>query len=275
MHSKSRFEIVNVGGHNLAYSQRAGTGPTVLLIHGITTYRFIWRNMIPLFPPQFNVIALDLLGCGDSDKPLDVSYSLKHQATLVKKFIDALGIDKFHIIGHDVGGGISQIFAVNNPEQLLSLTLLNSVGYDFWPVQPIIAMRTPILRQLAMATLDLGIFKMIVKRGLYHKEKLTAELMEYFWYPMKTLEGRKAFLHFAKCLDNQNLLEIESALTKLAVPSLIIRGNADPYLSETISHRLNQGIPSSKLVILEKGSHFIQEDIPEDVVDSISKMFLN
>nr|MBC8193289.1 alpha/beta hydrolase [FCB group bacterium] len=229
---------------------------------------------IPLFPLEFNVIALDLLGCGDSDKPLEVSYSLKQHALLVKEFTDVLGIDKFHLVGHDVGGGIAQIFAVNNPDQLHSLTLLNSVGYDFWPVQPIIAMRTPIIRQFAMATLDLGTFKLIVRRGLFHKENLTEELMEHFWYPMKSREGRKAFLHFAKCLDNKNLLDIESALTKLDIPTLIIRGDADPYLSENIAHRLNAGIPSSKLVLMEKGSHFIQEDLPEDIVNAITDLVL-
>lgn len=275
MQSTSNFEIAEVAGHQIAYSRRRGAGPTILLVHGITTYRFIWRKMILLFPPDFNIIALDLLGCGDSDKPLDVSYSLKQHAIRLKDFMGVLGIHQCHLVGHDVGGGIAQIFAVNNPDLLHSLTLINSVGYDFWPVQPIIAMRTPILRQLAMASLDLGTFRLIVKRGLYYKDKLTNELMECFWYPMKTVEGRKAFLHFAKCLDNQDLLEIESALTNLTVPTLIIRGNADPYLSAAIAHRLNEGIPGSKLVVLEMGGHFIQEDIPEDVTGHISEMFLN
>jgi len=275
MQGTSNFEIADVAGHHLAYSQRVGTGSTILLVHGITTYRFIWRNMIPRFPPDFNVIALDLLGCGDSDKPLDVSYSLKQHAIRLKEFMDVLGIDKCHLVGHDVGGGIAQVFAVNNQDKLHSLTLLNSVGYDFWPVQPIIAMRTPILRKLAMASLDLGTLKLIVKRGLYYKGKVTDELMEYFWYPMKTVEGRKAFLHFAKCLDNQDLLEIESALTKLMVPTLIIRGDADVYLSGAIAQRLNEGMPGSKLVVLEMGGHFIQEDIPEEVAGIISEMFLN
>ena len=60
-----------------------------------------------------------------------------------------------------------------------------------------------------MASLDLGTFKLIVKRGIYHKDRVTDELMDLFMRPMHTVEGRKAFLHFAKCLDNHNLMEIE------------------------------------------------------------------
>ncbi len=265
---------VEIDGYNIVYDHRRGDGPTIVLIHGITTYRFIWQNLLPLFAENCNVLALDLLGCGDSDKPLTVSYSLKAHASRLKKFVDILTIKKFHLVGHDVGGGISQIFAVNHGKLLESLTLLNSVAYDFWPVQPIIAMRTPIIRQMAMATLDLGMLKVIVNRGLFDHAKVTDELMEKFWHPMKTKGGRKAFLHFARCLDNNDLMGIESQLKELQVPTLIIRGMADPYLSEKIAHRLKAGIPNSTLEMLEKGSHFIQEDLPAEVVKLISERFL-
>ena len=265
---------IEISGNVIAYDHHPGDGPTIILVHGITTYRFIWRKLIPYFPENCNIFAIDLLGCGDSDKPLEESYSIKSHAARLEIFVNKLGLDTFHLIGHDVGGGVSQIFAVNHPEWLLSLSLLNSVAYDFWPVQPIIAMRTPILRQIAMASLDFGVLKTIVQRGLFDNKNLTEALMDYFWYPMKTPEGRKAFLHFARCLDNQDLVEIEDDLKKLEVPTLIVRGSADPYLSEKIAHRLHAGIPGSKLEILDNGSHFFQEDIPEEIVKTITENFL-
>ncbi len=269
-----KTEKISISGNMLTYDHRESSGPAIVFIHGITTYRFIWRKIIPLIPEEFNVLGPDLLGCGDSDKPLDVSYSIKAHAQRLEEFVDQLGIKVFHLVGHDVGGGVAQIFAVNNPSRLKSLTLLNSVAYDFWPVQPIIAMRTPIVRQLAMATLDLGMLKVIVNRGLHNGDNLTDELMDLFWYPMKTALGRKAFLHFARCLDNQNLLDIETDLRGLQVPTAIIRGHSDPYLSEKIAFRLNEGIPGSTLHILEGGSHFIQEDIPHEVAQIIKESFL-
>jgi pimeloyl-ACP methyl ester carboxylesterase len=132
-----------------------------------------------------------LLGCGESAKPLNEDFSLKRQALLIKDFCSKLGIAKFHMVCHDVGGGVGQIFAINYPDLLYDLTLINTVAYNFWPVQPIIAMRTPIIRQIAMASLDFGMFEIIVKRGLYHKTQLTDELMGFFWKPMKTPIGRK------------------------------------------------------------------------------------
>jgi pimeloyl-ACP methyl ester carboxylesterase len=176
-----------------------------------------------------------------------------------------------HFVGHDLGGGIGQILAVRYPEMVSSLTMINTVAYDFWPVQPIIAMRTPILRQFMMAAADLGAFTLIVRRGLFHKERATPELMALFMKPMRTSEGRKAFLHFAECLDNRDLTSIAAALRRLRVPVLIVRGDADVYLSPQISERLHEQITASRLVRVATGGHFIQEDEPAWLTRTISE----
>ena len=104
-----------VSGQNMAY-YRQGQGEIMFLVHGITTYGFIWRNMIDQLSRHFDIICIDLLGCGYSDKPLDVSYSLKSHAECIVDFAENMGIDKFHFVCHDVGGGIGQILAVNYPD---------------------------------------------------------------------------------------------------------------------------------------------------------------
>lgn len=260
--------VIQIQGNSITY-YRKGNGESIIFVHGITTYSFIWKRVVPFFIDNYDVILIDLLGCGDSDKPLHEDFSLKRQAHLINEFCQKLNILKFHMICHDVGGGVGQIFAVNYPNLLNSLTLINTVAYNFWPVQPIVAMRTPIIRQIAMASLDYGMFELIVKRGLYHKTQLTTELMSHFWKPVKSAIGRKGFLHFAKCLDNKNLTEIENELRQLTVPVLIIRGEADVYLSASISEKLHSEIPASQLIKIETGGHFIQEDEPETTSQSI------
>ncbi len=260
----------NIDNLAIAYHQ-AGAGEPILLVHGITTYSFIWRRIVPLLQDRYRIICIDLLGCGDSAKPLDVPYSLPQQCDILHRFIECLGLAPVHCVGHDIGGGISQLFAVKYPEMLRSLTLINSVGHDFWPVQPIIAMRTPIIRQLAMASLDIGAFRLVVRRGLYHKESLTEELMQLFWKPMRDRVGRRAFLHFANCLNNRHLVEIEENLHQIQLPVHIIRGEADLYLSEAIAVKLHNDIPGSILTRIATGGHFIQEDEPELLASAICR----
>ncbi|MFA5326784.1 MAG: alpha/beta hydrolase [Prolixibacteraceae bacterium] len=257
-----------VSGHSINY-YREGTGETIILVHGITTYSFIWIELFYSLKNQFDVIAVDLLGCGESDKSIDVDYSIKYQTNLIFEFIVQLKLEKIHIVGHDVGGGLAQIFTVRHPESVITSTFVNPVGYDFWPVQPIVAMRTPIVRQLAMATLDFGMFKLIVQRGVFYKERVTTELMNYFFKPMRTKLGRKAFLHFASCLDNRNLLEISDELKQIKTPVLIVRGEADVYLRPDISLKLNHEIPGSQLVIISDAGHFIQFDVPDQLYTTL------
>ena len=261
-----------IGGYSLAYN-RKGNGEVVLLVHGITTWSFIFENIFHELSKNYDVISLDLLGCGRSDKPANEDLSLKNHAALIKIFVDTIGLNKFHFVGHDLGGGIGQIFTVNNSERVLSLSLINSVAYDFWPVQPIITMRTPIVRQLAMASLEMGMFKLIVKRGLFHKDKLTPELMNQFWSPMKTKEGRKAFLQFAHCLDNKHLLEISDNLVSLRTPVLIIRGDSDVYLSSSIAEKLHHEIRGSKLERISSAGHFLMIDEPNWLIEKLQSFF--
>jgi pimeloyl-ACP methyl ester carboxylesterase len=262
----------SVSGNTIAYLH-SGSGEAVLLVHGITTYSFIWKDIIPSLAADYEVFAVDLLGCGDSDKPLSVSYSIKDHAARIKEFSTTLGIRKLHYVGHDLGGGMGQILAVRYPTLFYDLTMINTVGYDYWPVQPIIAMRTPIFRQFLMATMDIGAFGLIVRRGIYHKERFTPELMDLFMKPMLKPGGRRAFLHFAKCLNNRDLMEIQKELRELAVPVLIIRGDADPYLSAAISEKLHSEIPESLLIRIPTGGHYLQVDEPEQIAQEIKTFF--
>jgi pimeloyl-ACP methyl ester carboxylesterase len=91
-------EFATVGGHKIAYHRR-GSGSPVVLVHGITTYSFIWDDLIPHLADSHDVIALDLLGCGDSDMPSDVSYSLASHAERLAGFLGELGLEGVHLIG--------------------------------------------------------------------------------------------------------------------------------------------------------------------------------
>lgn len=263
------LDFRTVAGYRMAF-RRTGGGEPVLLVHGITTNSFIWDETIAMISTEFETIAVDLLGCGGSDLTLEADYSIGAQADLLADLITSLGIEPCHVVGHDIGGGVTQILAVRHRNLLRSMTLLNPVGYDFWPVQPIIAMRTPVIRQLAMATIDLGMLRLLVKRGLVHQDLLDDELMDRFWDQMSTPERRNAFLRLARALNNEDLLAITDELRILDIPTLILRGEGDNYLSGEICLRLHADIPGSRLETIKSGGHFIQLDEPEWVAGHLA-----
>ena len=270
MASFDRTYTFDIDHQQIVY-HRFGKGEPVLFVHGITTYSFIWRNVCPHFTPGYDVVVVDLAGCGESSKNIEGSYSLKNHASMLTELIEHLELKNVHLVCHDVGGGIGQIMVVNNTSLFKSLTLINSVAYDYWPVQPIISMRTPIIRNLAMISLDLGAFRLLVKRGMYYRNRVDDELMSFFWKPMDTRDGRKAFLYFAHCLNNQDLIEIKDDLAALQLPVLIIRGEGDVFLRKVISEDLHKNIRNSQYKKISTGGHFIQEDEPEQ----LSQLILN
>jgi pimeloyl-ACP methyl ester carboxylesterase len=266
------LRTVTVGGHRLAYRRLGeGSGQPVLLVHGITTHSFLWEGVLRELSARgdLDLLAVDLLGCGASDKPLDASYSLKAHADLLARFCGELGLGRIHLVGHDLGGGVGQIMAVRQPGLLRSLTLLNCVGYDLWPVQPITALRTPVVRQLMLAAIDAGAFTLVVRRGLFHKELVTPALMAEFRAPLATTEGRKAFVHFARCLDNSHLMELVPELRRLRVPTAVVWGLADLYLTYAIAERLVADIPGARLIPITTAGHFSPLDEPGQVAAAV------
>ena len=257
-----------VDGHRLAYV-RCGTGDPLILVHGITTSSFIWDDLLPILNVHHDVIAVDLLGTGASDRPVPSDCSLSAHADRVISLIDQLGLGKIHLVGHDIGGGIAQILSVRHPDRVTTLSLVNTVGYDYWPVQPIVAMRTPILRQLAMASLDLGMLRLVIRRAVHRKERITPAVFERIRNEIAVPNSRRAFLNSTRCLNNSDLTTISDQLPKLGMPVLIVRGERDLYLSPEIANRLHREIPSSKLVSVADGGHFIQLDEPQLLAETL------
>lgn len=263
---------VEVDGHRIAV-HTAGEGAPVVLLHGIGTASFVWRRVLPLLSQRHQVFAVDLLGCGDSDMPLDVSYGVAAHARRIGPLLAGLGLQRAHLVGHDVGAGVIQRVAVERPELLVSMSMVNPIGYDYWPVMPISGAGRPLLRSVAMVALDAGALGLFVRRGLRFPERATPELLDAFRAPLRTREGRRAFLHFARSLDARDLAELGPRLRQVDVPALVVRGVHDRYLSAHICARLHADLRGSRLVELEDAGHFAQEDVPGPLCDELMSFF--
>jgi pimeloyl-ACP methyl ester carboxylesterase len=235
----------------------------------VGSYSFLWEAVIASSSNKFWHIAPDLLGCGYSDKPDHADHSITGQAELMVQFMDQLNISKIHLIGHDLGGGIAQILAVKYPQRIKTLTLINSVGYDHWPVQPISTMRAPIIRNIASSIMGRSTYQTLLRIAVLDKSLLSDALVDQFWQPLSDSQGLKGFFNLIKAINNKLLTEITPQLKKLNTPTLIIRADSDAFLSKRISEKLIEDIPNSRLKIVPKAGHFIQVDKPREVASLI------
>jgi len=116
-----------VNGQNIAYAT-AGSGPAVLLLHGFPQTHAMWHAVAPVLAQHYTVVAADLRGYGASSKPAGTDpYSFRAMAQDQTALMQHLGHDRFHLVGHDRGGRTAHRLALDAPDRLLSLTVMDIV----------------------------------------------------------------------------------------------------------------------------------------------------
>lgn len=260
--------FTHASGVRLAY-RRLGEGPPAIFVHGVGSHAVIWRRIVPALAGQLDCIAPDLMGCGSSEAPPGRNLGVASQARALVRMLDALDIEAAHWVAHDIGGGIAQIVATRAPSRVLSLTLINSVGYHYWPVPAISAIRLPIVRQFAMAIMDRGLFRLMLRRAVHRPDALDAETLALYHAPLETTEGRRGVMRLIRDLDSGDVEAVAPLLSTISAPARVVRGDRDRYLPAVISERLAADIPGAALVVVPDAGHFLQEDSPQAVVESV------
>ena len=122
-----------VGGVRLAYRDR-GDGPPVVFLHGTPSYSYEWRDVVPhVEAAGYRTLTYDLLGYGASERPVDRDTSVTAQAELLVELLDELDLARVNLVAHDIGGAIGQRLAIDWPERVHRLLLIDTVSYDSWP----------------------------------------------------------------------------------------------------------------------------------------------
>lgn len=125
---------IAANGIRTNYLKAGSGGDTVVLIHGsgpgVTAYAN-WRGVLPALGEHFDVYAPDMVGFGYSDRPEDIRYGLNVWADQTLGFMDAMGIQKAHLVGNSFGGGIALRIATQHPDRVGKLVLMGSMGVDF------------------------------------------------------------------------------------------------------------------------------------------------
>ncbi|KAF5678343.1 cytochrome P450 monooxygenase [Fusarium heterosporum] len=260
-----------IKGSRIAYGVY-GSGKPVILLHGTPSSSLIWRNIVPkLDDAGFKVHVFDLLGFGLSERPWDLTIdtSMTGQVTILESLMELWGLEKAHIIAHDIGGGIAQRFAIFSPERVLSLTLVDCVSFDSYPSKQTKRQMKNGLKALIKTDSD--------EHRAHFKEWLLCAVTDTGKFENSTLDtyldyisgpiGQPSlFEHQVRHYDPKHTLEIAPRLCELKdLPVQIIWGADDQWQVVDWAHKLHDAIPGSELTILEDAGHFSPEDQPEKI----------
>src|SRR5256714_3484172 len=183
--ARSKRKIRTFAG-DIAYL-RSGQGPPLVLVHGIPSSSYLWRDVIDPLSATFEVLAPDLLGFGDSDKRMDVDLAIAAQARYLVAFMESLGVHQAAVAGHDIGGGVAQLMAVDEPQRVARLILIDSVVDNNWPVPDIARLKEPIWDQI-MVNIDLRIgFRKGLEAGIITARLHSGELGDEWARPCQDI----------------------------------------------------------------------------------------
>ena len=245
----------------VAYTDLGGGEPAVLL-HGIPTWSFLYHDVIPRLAPHCRVLAPDFLGHGYSDRRDRFDRSLRAQAAMILRFLDALGIEEATIVGHDTGGGVALILGIEHPDRVRRLVLSNIVAYDSWPIDDMIALGNPKWRGKPPAEVAEFVASGL-EDGLHRPERLTPAFRAGIIAPCSDEEGKISIIRNASALNTNHTMALVDRHRDIRAPTLILWGVHDPWQTIRDGERLAMEIPRAQLVRVETASHWLQQDEPE------------
>jgi len=251
----------------LLHCTEAGSGPPVLLLHGLFDSQNTWSAILPIIARQMRAYAVDLPGFGQTPLPADWGASLSGMMDAVMKCLDQQHISQTSLVGSSMGGSLALGIAGRYPERVSKIVLLNPYGLPILPTAAKAArgflaycMNDTILKQCARA---------IYARSLYRADLISEALIERIVAPFRTLKRRKDVVRFLQGISIEEIMEMDARLPQIVQPTLLIWGKEDRWLSAAHGLRLADRLPHSQILQLADCGHLPQMDRPQAVAAAL------
>lgn len=263
MEVDERWSVID--GYRMRYLC-SGTGPALVLVHGLLGYSFSWRHAFPVLSEKATVYAVDMLGVGFSDRPPNLNCRFQAHAERLLRFLDGVGVKSFDLVGTSHGGAVAMMAAAQSPERVRSLILAD-------PVNPWSAHGTRLAPFLSTASMSWLILRLGPGLEIAHDLVLRRLYGDHSRIRPGTLAGYSAPLRipgaFKYWLDvmgswNSDLQELEAALPRIArIPTLLLWGSKDAAVSPASAEPLRRQFKDCRIEIFDGVGHLPYEEVPE------------
>jgi pimeloyl-ACP methyl ester carboxylesterase len=269
------FELdeIELHGHRVAY-RCAGSGPAIVLVHGITSTSATWAQVMPYLATRLTVIAPDLIGHGESAKPRG-DYSLGAYASGVRDLMVTLGYESATFVGHSLGGGVVMQLAYQFPERCERLVLVDSGGLGREvnlllraATLPLSEVVLPLLASTRLLDAGRSVGRLFGRLGIRAGTDM-AELARGH-ASLENPEARAAFVHTLRTIVDplgQRVNATDRLYLAENIPFMLVWGERDSIIPVEHGLSAHELVPSSRLELFEGAGHFPHLDEPRRFVE--------
>ncbi|MDE2230330.1 MAG: alpha/beta fold hydrolase [Alphaproteobacteria bacterium] len=239
---------ISIGDCQLYY-ERTGGGFPVVFVTGLSGHANFWREQLPVFAKSFEVVAFDHRGIGQSDHSR-ISYTVERLAADTIGLLDALGIQKAHVIGHSTGGAIAQVLGIEHAPRLASLIICAS-----WPKADAYFRRLFALRKEILAKLGPSSYVQANSLFLYPSYYIAEnneKLRQHEAQDLATFSSAEIML---SRIDAILAFDRTSELGRIRTPTLVVASQDDNVTPAYFSEQLARAIPGAEVKFLPQGGH--------------------
>jgi pimeloyl-ACP methyl ester carboxylesterase len=268
-----RFSHVQTSEGPISISQ-AGSGPPVVMLHGLGATKVSFLPTIAALAPSHRAIAIDLPGFGDSVKPIRAAYDARYFARSVIALLDALGMERAHLVGNSMGGRVALEVGLRSPERVRRLGLLAPSlawlrGRPFAPLLKFVAPQLGLIQPAPRPVVEAIVRRVIPGAD----EEWTAAGIDEFLRSYLTPRGRAAFYAAARNIyldDPRGPEGLWTRLPRLQPPSLFVWGKRDMLVPIAFADHVREALPAAEHLVLP-GGHVPQLENPKPTHDALSR----
>ena len=245
-----------------------GAGTPVVMVHGTPSWSFLYRHLIKEVSPEYRCVAPDNLGFGLSDKPGEFPYTPAAHAANLETLIDTLGLKDIVLVVHDFGGPIGLSYALQHPENVRALVVMNTWLWHNRPLERAGGLLANGFGRFLYKQLN---FEALILRSVFANEVLTKELLRHYLGPFPTPASREPLFAFLDTIHASNAwfeslwAEREAIADK---PALLVWGVKDRLVPPSFLTRWQELLTNAKTLELDAG-HFVQEEASERVARAV------
>ena len=251
---------------------RGGRLP-LLLLHGLPTSSYLWRDVMRDLERELPTIAPDLLGMGRSERPRVGGYDLPAQARRLLGLLDALHLERVAVAGHVLGGAVAVHLAALAPDRVAGLVLLGTpLHAETWPVPAVLPLTLPGLgwAYARAAGRMPALARRLLAGGLGATGVLPPEVLHRYTAPLLTPDGARGLVRFVQSVDLRTTSALWDRFRTAPPPTLLVWGTDDTVHSVAYGRRLADQMPSAGWVPLAGRGHLLPEECPERVAEELA-----